>query len=81
MPTKAALLAEAKILEDMRGDWTLAHGAAFANCSVSYLTRSECPKHYRTLNGVKGKRQPYLVPAEVRAWDASRKINENEAAA
>lgn len=74
--SKADLLAEAKILEEMRGDWTVEHAAAFARCSASYLTRSDCPKHYRTLNGVKGKLQPFLIPAEVRAWDASRKINE-----
>jgi hypothetical protein len=77
---KASLLAEAKILEEMGGDWTLAHGAAFERCSVGYLTRSDCPKHYRRLNGEKGKLQPYLIPAEVRAWGAARKVRDEAAA-
>lgn len=74
--SRAQLLAEAKALEDMGGDWTLAHAAAFARCSVTFLVRSDCPKHQRRLNGVKGKLQPYLVPAEVRAWDDARKVKE-----
>jgi hypothetical protein len=78
---KAALLAEAHLLEEMRGDWDLAHGAAYARCSVSYLIRSDCPKHYRRLNGTKGKLQPYLIPSEVRAWDAGRKVRDGEVAA
>lgn len=79
MGDRVKLLAEAKLLEDMAGDWSLAHGAAYARCSVDYLTRSDCPKHYRRLNGTKGKLQPYLIPAEVRAWHEARKVKEDAA--
>lgn len=75
----AHLLAEAKLLEEMAGDWTLAHAAAFCRCSVSYLNRSDCPKHYRRLNGEKGKVQPFCKPAEVRQWDAAREVRERVA--
>lgn len=70
---KAELLAEAKILEEMRGEWTLAHAAAFCNRSSAYLARSECPKHRRLQQGgVKGKTSVVCLPAEVRAWWAKQ---------
>ena len=71
---RAELLREAKALEDMGGEWSLAHAAAFCMRSVSYLTRSDCPKHYKKGQGVKGKRIVVLVPAEVRAWWAQQNV-------
>ena len=72
--TREELLREADLLERMGGDWDLAHAGAYCRCSADYIRRSDCPKHYRRLNGTKGKVQPYCKPAEVKAWNASRDV-------
>ena len=75
---KTQLLIEAKALEELGAEWTQAHAAAFCNCSTSFLRRSSCPKHHKTGHGTGEKMQLVYLPAEVRAWNASRRVSCDE---
>lgn len=71
--TRAELLAEAHLLEQMQGEWTVAHVAAFCTVSESFIYRCDCPRIEKEgVRGIKGKTMPRFNPAEVRAWNATR---------
>lgn len=68
------LLTEAVALEQAGGTWTQQHAAAVAGYSVAFLRRSDCPKHHERGEGVHARPRVVYVPAEVRAWKASRRL-------
>lgn len=70
--TRAELLHEAKLLEELGAEWLPAHAAAFCNRSTSFLRRSSCPKVLKHGQGVKGKTSVVYLPADVRAWNAAQ---------
>lgn len=67
--TKVELLAEARAIEEAGGEWRLKHAAAVLGYSVSFLRRSDCPKHIELDTKI-----PWIIPAEARAWKAARLV-------
>lgn len=72
--TKAEILGEAKVLEEMGGEWLPAHAAAFCNVSASFLRRSSCPKLLKAMSGITGNHRVTYKPADVRAWNEARTV-------
>lgn len=71
--TRAELLQEAMLLEQMGAEWDVDHVAAFARVSVSYVYKSQCPRvHKRTEGQVSGKGRVAFIPKAVRAWNDAR---------
>lgn len=66
------ILREAIALEQAGAPWQQRHAAAVTGYSVSFLRNSDCPKYHEEGNGPKGRRILVYIPAEVRAWKASR---------
>lgn len=67
-----AILREAVALEAAGGTWLQKHAAAVTGYSTTFLRNSDCPKGYEEGAGPKGRDRLVYVPAEVRAWKASR---------
>lgn len=75
--SRTELLQEALLLEQMGGEWTMAHAAAFCMCSESFLYRSSCVKLKKKGDrDIAGKPMIRLLPADVRAWNTGRTLRD-----
>lgn len=70
------LLDEAVALERAGGTWTPKHAGAVTGYTPDYLRISSCPKHHEEGNGRTGRARVVYFPAEVRAWKASRLLDQ-----
>lgn len=71
--SRTELLQEALLLEQMNGEWTIAHAAAFCMCSETFIYRSSCVKLKKDGDrNIAGKSMIRLLPADVRSWNNAR---------
>jgi len=70
---RLALLQEAAALEQLGGEWSVEHVAAFCLVSVSSIYRSDCPRIEKSgPRAIHGRSIIRFDPKAVRVWNASR---------